>query len=385
MAGLPQYARSHRPESSSPVTASASHSDLLSDVLAELRVEQSMLCLFDFGEPWGVVIDNIPLATSFTVLEGTLWVLSRGREPMAFHAGDTVLLPRGAAGAPFVLASSPDVTPQPNQVLWREAELEGFEIGAASSRRHRVRWGGAGRRTRLASLAFGFRDRGLSPLLAALPELMFVRASETAGEFVDLMLRLALEGEDDAQPGFAALATQLAQSLAVLVVRTYALSNDNRASGWLAGLGDIHISRALACIHREPDHDWTLVALAQVSGLSRSLFAERFLARVGQTPKRYLRAWRMHLARDALVGGGVGVTALAHRLGYQSEAAFRTAFRHATGQPPREFRCRAEAESVPKVAAGMEQVFGLYARLRETAGGQGAGLPEQPVRKLRRG
>lgn len=377
MAGTPQDMHRRRSERSSPIPGSAFHPDPLSDVLAELRVEQSLLSIFDFGAPWGVQIDHMPLAISWTVVEGTVWILSRGIEPIAFHAGDTFLLPRGIVGAPYVFASSPDVKPKRTQDLYREAELQGFGPGSSPGRRHYVRWGGRGDQTRVVSTAFGFRDRGLSPLIAALPELMFVRASETGGEFIDVMLRLALDGEDHAQPGFAALVAQLSQSLAVLVVRTYALSADNGASGWLAGLGDFHISRALACIHREPDHLWTVATLARIAGLSRSLFAERFLARVGQTPKRYLRAWRMHLARDALAGGNIGVTALAHRLGYQSEAAFRTAFRHATGEPPREFRCRAEA-GFPKVAEDVAQSLGILARLYGPGDAQGMSSSDLP-------
>lgn len=349
-----------------PIQAGAAHSDLLSEVLDALRVEESLICIFEFGEPWGVELDYMPLAMTWTVIEGTVWLLPSEGEPTAFHAGDTFLLPRGIVGNPYVFASSPDAKPRSARDLWREAELQGSELGSYSGRRTHVRWGGAGKSTRVVSTAFGFRDRGMSPLIAVLPEILFARTTETKGTLADVMLRLVVAGESDIQPGLAALVRQISQTLAVLVVRTHALSTDNRASGWLAGLGDPHISRALASIHREPGRHWTLTGLARAAGLSRSLFAERFLARVGETPKRYLRSWRMHLAREALAGGSVGVAALAHKLGYQSEAAFRKAFQETTGQPPLLFRRSAVAQRVPHVAEEMEQVFGLYARLAGT-------------------
>lgn len=354
---------SSRSEQRAPTQRPAVRPDLLSDVLDALRVEESLFCMFEFGDPWGVELEHMPLAMTWTVIEGTVWLLSPDSEPIAFHPGDTFLLPRGIVEKPYVFASSPDIEPRCAQDLWREAELQGFELGSHSGRRHHVRWGGPGKPTRVISTAFGYGDRGMSPLVSVLPELLFARASEKRGALADVMFRLVLAGESDVQPGLAALVRQIAQTLSVLVVRTHALSSDNRASGWLAGLGDSHISRALASIHREPGHDWTLTALARSAGLSRSLFAERFLARVGQTPKRYLRSWRMHLAREALAGGNVGVAALAHKLGYQSEAAFRKAFQDATGRPPLQFRRRAVAESVPQVAKDTEQFFGLYARL----------------------
>lgn len=119
------------------------------------------------------------------------------------------------------------------------------------------------------------------------------------------------------------LATQTAKLLLFHVIRKYALSVDNSTVGWLAGLCDPPIARALSSIHREPALHWSVAALARAAGLSRSVFAERFVARVGQTPMQYLRAWRMHLAREALSSGRTTVTELARDLGYQSEAAFR--------------------------------------------------------------
>lgn len=349
-----------------PVSVSASHPDLLSDVLDAVRVEQALFCLFEFGEPWAVAIDHMPLAMTWTVTEGTVWLRPHEGEPLAFHAGDTILLPRGIVDRPYIIASSPDVPPSRMQDFWREAELQGFKLGSYSAHRHFVRWGGPGKTTRAVSLAFGFADRTMSPLIAALPEVLFARAAEIREPLVDVTLNMLLFDEHDTRPGWEALVRQITQTLAVIVIRTHALLTADRASGWLAGLGDVHISRALASMHREPGRHWTLSALARVAGLSRSLFAERFLARVGQTPKRYLRSWRMHLARDALADSRVGVAALAHKLGYHSEAAFRKAFQEATGQSPMQFRRRTAVETIQSVVEDVEQVFGLYARLAHT-------------------
>lgn len=325
-----------------------------------------MLLLFEFGEPWAVEIDYMPLAMTWTVTEGTVWLIQQEAEPMVFHAGDTILLPRGIIGRPYIFASSPDVPPSCTQDFWQEADLQGFELGSHSAHRHSVRWGGPGKPTRVVSLVFGFADRMMSPLIAALPEMLFARASETREPLVDVTLKMLLLDEHGTRPGWEALVRQITQTLLVIVIRTHALSTADRASGWLAGLGDLHISRALARMHREPDRNWTLSALARVAGLSRSLFAERFLAQVGQTPKRYLRSWRMHLAREALVETSVGVAALAQRLGYHSEAAFRKAFQNATGLPPLQFRRRAAVETMQSVVEHVGQVSGIYARLART-------------------
>lgn len=345
----------------SPVVAAA---DLLSEVLAALRVDHSNLCVFELGEPWGLAADDLPVPFSWTVLEGTVWISSRRIDPVALQAGDTFLLPRGTQGEGLITASSLEVPLQPMQRLWREADLHGFELQALTGRRQTVRWGGPGRRTRILLTTFTFSDHDVSPLIAALPDLMYVRASDPCSGFIGDILRLALDGESDVRPGVPAFFTQVVQALLALIIRHHALSNDHRATGWLAGLGDPHLARALTCIHREPTRDWTVTALAQAAQLSRSLFAERFVERVGQTPKRYLREWRLHLAREALASGPIGVATLAHRLGYRSEAAFRTAFRQATGQSPRAFRERAAAHGLPRVAEGLAESLGLRERLK---------------------
>ena len=53
-------------------------------------------------------------------------------------------------------------------------------------------------------------------------------------------------------------------------------------TGWLAGLRDRFVGRALALLHERPDHAWTVEALADEVGLSRSALAQRFTDIIGQ-------------------------------------------------------------------------------------------------------
>jgi AraC family transcriptional regulator, alkane utilization regulator len=59
---------------------------------------------------------------------------------------------------------------------------------------------------------------------------------------------------------------------------------------------------------------------------------------------QYLGNWRMQLAANALRAGTEGVGLIAHRVGYESEAAFSRAFKKATGLPPGAWRARHEPE-----------------------------------------
>lgn len=319
-----------------------SNLDFLSYVLSFLRVNSSSIFIFDFGEPWGVETSELPVPVSLTVMEGSLWMEKPDAEPIALNRGDTLLLPRGTHGKVHALVSSPGVKRANIEDLFRKANIARMTPGSMIDRPIFLGWGGGGASTRIISAVFGFDVYQLGPLMAALPEVIVVRSSETDPQFLDVLLGNVLNTSFE-EPGYATLVAQTAQLLLVHVVRAYALSGRVSDIGWLAGLADPRIARALTSIHREPERDWSVATLARAAGLSRSGFAERFHARMGQTPMQYLRSWRMHLAQESLASGDTTITTLAQNLGYQSEAAFREAFRQTTGLTPREFRRQSPA------------------------------------------
>ena len=112
--------------------------------------------------------------------------------------------------------------------------------------------------------------------------------------------------------------------------------------GLLYALADPQLGRAIEAMHADPAHRWTLAELANQAGLSRSIFAQRFRERIGETPIGYLTRWRMMLARDRLTAGREPLGAIARALGYESENAFNTAFRRVIGCAPRRY-ARADA------------------------------------------
>ena len=107
---------------------------------------------------------------------------------------------------------------------------------------------------------------------------------------------------------------------------------------WLAGLRDPHVSRALALMHAEPAHQWTVDDLGREAGLSRSALAERFALLIGEPPMQYLKRWRLALGARALKEGSASVLQVAQQVGYESEAAFNRAFKREFGTPPAAWR-----------------------------------------------
>jgi len=124
----------------------------------------------------------------------------------------------------------------------------------------------------------------------------------------------------------------------VEALRTYVESLPPGRSGWLAGLRDPPLARALALLHEEPGRAWTVDILAREAAMSRSALAERFTAIVGEPPMQYLMRWRLALAAQALRDSVEPIARVAERSGYDSEAAFNRAFKREFGVPPAAWR-----------------------------------------------
>lgn len=310
--------------------------DLLAEAVDSLKVNSSATVFFEFSDPWGFSADfRQPFCWS--LLEGRAWVIAPGQAPLCLEAGDSVILPRGTASGSHLFLGSPDATPYPVEDFWRQSDLPVFDPVQRATRPHRIRWGGHGQNvTRLVSLAFGFHDMRLRPLIEALPEQMVVRQAEVDRTFLHALLAYPFDN-DDGGPGAPALLTTTAQLLLMYLARTFLLRHAEPGSGWLGGWSDPRIARVLIAVHRAPQQQWTLDRLAAVACMSRAAFAKRFFECTGQSPARYLCAWRMQLAREAL-SAGRSLKELTHDLGYRSEAAFRAAFRRMTGQPPNAFQ-----------------------------------------------
>jgi AraC-like DNA-binding protein len=78
--------------------------------------------------------------------------------------------------------------------------------------------------------------------------------------------------------------------------------------------------------------------LAAHAAASRSTLADRFSDLVGCPPIQYLTQWRMQIAAKCLADPGVKIAALAHEIGYESEAAFSRAFKRFVGRSPSQWR-----------------------------------------------
>ena len=103
---------------------------------------------------------------------------------------------------------------------------------------------------------------------------------------------------------------------------------------WFYALADPQVSAAMAAMHADPAHRWTLGELACKAGMSRSILTRRFREWIGGPPIAYLTRWRMVLAAERLAEGRLSLAEAARSLGYGSENAFNMAFKRVMGCPP---------------------------------------------------
>ena len=141
------------------------------------------------------------------------------------------------------------------------------------------------------------------------------------------------------RPGFYTAIDQMAFLMFVEVLRKQ-MEFGEIEQGLLSALFDNRLGRALNAIHQSPDDQWTLETLAEQALMSRSGFADAFSKTVGVTPMKYLSKWRMSEARRLLKTTTLSVAQIAEKSGYETEAAFRKAYKNIMGEPPGEARAK---------------------------------------------
>lgn len=298
--------------------------DPLSDVLSLLKPRSYGFRGLDAGGQWSIHFPQYEGIRCFAVLSGQCWLSVEGvSEAVRLTAGDCFLLPRGR---PFHLASDMTLTPVDAETIIltaREgcvASLNGggdcFGIGGY----------------------FAFAGYHADILLGVLPPIVHIRKDEDRAALRWCLERMMQELREP-QPGGLLIAEHLAHMLLVQALRLHMAQGSRGGVGWLFALADKQMSVAISAMHENPARRWTLQALAEVAGMSRSTFALKFKETVGASVMEYLTRWRMLLAGDRLANSSDPISIIAPLLGYESESAFSAAFKRVMGCSPRQY-CR---------------------------------------------
>jgi AraC-like DNA-binding protein len=334
--------------------------DALSDLLKTVRLTGATFFDVAARDPWvaeqpskEMVLPRIlagagNLIAYHVVIEGRCFTNIIGEEAIALGPGDVIVFTRGD---PHVVSSSPGMRADP-------FAPGALDAAAGSQLPIAVNYGQDGPVT--AKLVCGFLAcdaQPFNPLLENLPPIIKASDSGAAdahwlGEFV----RLASRESSDKRAGGESVLARLSELMFIEVVRRYLDSLPAEQSGWLAGLRDPFVGKALSMLHACPSRNWTIEDLARDVGLSRSGLAERFAELVGMPPMHYLARWRMQIA-SGLLSGGTNIASVAAEIGYGSEASFSRAFKKVVGVPPSAWRQR-PGSGQDDISAGERRLAG---------------------------
>ncbi|WP_321842719.1 AraC family transcriptional regulator [Paraburkholderia bannensis] len=303
--------------------------DLLSAALADLRADAVVTGHFSLNAPWAIAKPAVEGAAFRTGFGGPFYIAVEGSEPLRVEVGDFVLLPHGHA---HVLSSAPGVAPVPFDDIVASAGISPrFDTPL------RLSLGEGGPASELYTGIIFYREAVRNPLFSVLPPLIHVRANDPAvGPWLADTLMAFIRESMACQPGWAVAAARLADVLFVQLLRAH-LSSAISHTGWLRGLMDPQIGRAIAQLHRYPEREWTVESLAVTAGMSRSRFSARFVELVEETPIGHLTAYRMYVASGALRDSRRRLIEIATSVGYASEKAFIRAFRRWSGMAPKQY------------------------------------------------
>ncbi len=309
-------------------------SDAVGAALHVLRMSGTFYCSSDLRGPWGLRLPETPGCLWFHVVTSGTATIVVGDEVVTLSASDVVLLPRGE-GHEMRSTDPPPRSPAPN-VLTLPHTWYGERYAT-------ITYGGDGAPTTMICGAVRLEHPMAERLVALMPDIVHVPVSPLTARLHDTLRLIALEVEET-RPGGEAVITRLADVLVVQMLRAWLSHDPSARTGWLGALADPDIGRALALVHADPAHEWTVAGLARELALSRSTFAARFTALVGEPVMAYVTRWRMLVAHDRLRAGDTTVAAVAGAMGYRSEAAFSRAFRRVVGSSPGSVRPRARDE-----------------------------------------
>jgi AraC-like DNA-binding protein len=322
--------------------------DTLSDVLRGVRLRGAVFFHVSGSDDWAaeappaceiapLLMPGVEHVLEYHALaQGSCWAGIPGQPAVLLAAGDVVMFPHGDG---HVMSSAPGMRALP--------DLDGFAGARLAPLPLRVVFNGSQMLDAVppgycpdATLVCGFLGCDLhpfNPLIAALPRMLYLRASPDDAWLAQFSQQAVAES-GAARPGREAVLARMSEMMFLHAVRRYAEQLPQDSRGWLAGLRDRVVGRALALLHEEPARDWSIDELARRAGLSRSSLYERFVQLVGVPPMQYLAQWRMQVAARLLLDTRESVAGVALDVGYDSEAAFNRAFKRLVGTPPATWR-----------------------------------------------
>ena len=316
--------------------------EVLSEVFKAVQLNGALFYNAEFSAPWcahsvdaRTVNSHISPHSQHVII---FHLLTQGRgyanlegddRQLELNAGDILIVP---SGDPHILGNGRPIKAVDRSQVLNQVLSQGLKVS---------RMGGGGELTKFVCGYLSCDPQLSRVFLGALPALFKVNIrDDPSGEWLEHSIRYSVDNVDASRPGCETVLAKLSEVLFVETLRRYIVNLPPEQTGWLAGVRDTEVGKALALLHRQPAHPWTIASLAKEVGISRTVLAERFRRYISETPIAYLTHWRLRLGAQMLTCTSSGVAQIGAEVGYESEASFNRAFKREFGLPPAQFRSR---------------------------------------------
>jgi AraC-like DNA-binding protein len=317
--------------------------DVLSTVLKTVKLEGTLFYNAEFSAPWSV---HSPASSHLAqylspeprhviiyhlLTQGQAYATVEGGRRVLLSAGDIVVFPHGDS---HIMGNGRSVEPKEYGEMLQEVLSQGLKLTCM---------GGGGEVTKFVCGYLACDPHLSKAFLGGLPSVFKVNiGSDSAGQWLQSSILYSVGQAVASQTGSEIVVAKLSEALFSETLRRYVNSLPPGETGWLAGARDPAVGKALALLHRQPSHQWTIAGLAAQAGVSRSVMAERFRHFLGMPPMSYLTSWRLQLGAQLLTSTSHSVAQVAGEVGYESEQAFNRAFKREFGSPPARFRLKSK-------------------------------------------
>lgn len=301
--------------------------DALSVLLQNVHLFETKYYRLNVTGNWSYSLTRQDTILFYLVMSGG-FCIDVGNGPRETRAGDMIMIPSAHQHVSYALNYHSDEAQPLDELLTNCKEhtldLKGDGDSEAS----------------LILIECKYDKAMIRPLLSVLPSILPEVNDEDDGRFevIDVEIRLlTLEAEHE-RMGKTAVINHWASIMMIECLRVYIESLPEATENWLKAMKDPFLTKALVAMHEMPSENWTINKLAEVAGMSRSSFAQRFKEVVGIPPLTYLMDYRLRLAARYLRLQQNSISRISGLVGYASDSTFSQAFKRVYGISPKAYR-----------------------------------------------
>ncbi|MGM8887472.1 helix-turn-helix transcriptional regulator, partial [Psychrobacter sp. 1U2] len=258
---------------------------------------------------WSYSIDRKDTILFYLVLSGS-FCIDVGSEIREAKTGDTIMISNSYKHVSYALNHHGD-NAKPLDEMLNESESHVIDLNGEGEIN-----------ACLILIECKYEKEMTQPLLSVLPTILPELAEMSDGRFgvIDVEVKLLTLESEHERMGKTAVINHWASIMMIECLRTYIESLPEATDNWLKALKDPFLSKALVAMHYAPDRNWTIHKLAELAGMSRSSFAQRFKDVVGMPPLTYLIDYRLRLAARYLRLQQNSISRISELVGYASDS-----------------------------------------------------------------